>query len=91
MRQDKRKARRRIIHHTASILLESDQVLTCSILDVSESGARLESEQPDALPDRFGILLSNNGQPRRDCRVIWRDGRQIGVTFENRQPAERFA
>jgi len=91
MRQDKRRARRRVIHHTASILLEAEQVLPCSILDVSDTGARLESARPDAIPDRFGLLLSDNGQPRRDCRVIWRDGRKIGVTFENRSPAtERF-
>ena len=91
MRNDKRKARRRIIHHTASILLEAEQTLPCSILDVSDTGARLESTRPDAVPDRFGLLLSENGQPRRLCRVVWRDGRQIGVTFENRPPsAERF-
>jgi len=91
MRRDKRKARRRTIHHTASIVLEADQLLPCSILDVSDSGARLESKRPDAVPDRFGLLLSDNGAPRRDCRVIWREGQQVGVTFENRAPlAERL-
>lgn len=92
MRSDKRKSRRRIIHHTASILLGADQVLPCSILDVSDVGARLESTEPDAVPDRFGLILSGNGRPRRECRVVWRDGQRIGVTFENRPPpAERFA
>ena len=91
MKREKRKARRQTIHHTASILLEANQVLPCAILDVSDTGARLEAKQPDAVPDRFDLLLSQNGAPRRDCRVVWRDGKQVGVTFENRAPlAERL-
>ncbi len=92
MRRDKRKSRRRIIHHTASILLEADQILPCSILDVSDTGARLEPAKPDSVPDYFGLLLSENGLPRRECRVVWREGPQIGVIFEKRPSlAERFA
>lgn len=91
MRPEKRKDRRRTLHHTASILLGADQVLPCAILDVSDSGARLAPQEPEAVPDRFDLLLSGNGTPRRDCRVIWRDGGQVGVTFENRPPlAERL-
>ncbi len=86
MKREKRKARRRTIHHTASILLGVDQVVTCAILDVSDSGARLEPTEPGAVPGRFKLLLSGNGTPHRDCRVIWREGNQIGVTFENRPP-----
>lgn len=86
MTREKRKARRRTIHHTASILLEADQVLSCTLLDVSDSGARLQPERPDAVPDRFELLLSENGAPRRECRVIWREGKQVGVSFENRAP-----
>jgi hypothetical protein len=91
MRQEKRKDRRRTMHYTASIVLGDNGGLPCAILDVSDSGARLELEVPAAVPDRFQLVLSGNGTPRRDCRVIWRDGKLVGVTFENRPPlAERL-
>ncbi|HWK95333.1 MAG TPA: PilZ domain-containing protein [Pseudolabrys sp.] len=91
MKQEKRKDRRQTLHHTASIVLGPDRVVSCAILDVSDSGARLEPEGSDAVPDRFNLVLSGNGTPRRHCRVIWREGKQIGVTFENRPPlAERL-
>jgi len=91
MRQEKRKDRRRIMHFTASIVLGAREGLSCAILDVSDTGARLELETPAAVPDRFPLVLSGNGTPHRDCRVIWRDGKRVGVTFENRPPlAERL-
>lgn len=61
-------------------------MVSCSIVDVSDTGARIETPQADAVPDRFDLILADNGKPRRDCRVVWRDGTLIGVTFENRPP-----
>lgn len=79
------------MHYTASIVAGADGRLSCAILDVSDSGARLELETPAEVPDRFHLVLSGNGTPHRACRVIWRDGKQVGVTFENRPPlAERL-
>jgi hypothetical protein len=40
------------------------------------------------LPDRFTLLLSGNGSPRRNCRVVWRQPTQIGVDFGRRLPAD---
>ncbi|MFA6266503.1 MAG: PilZ domain-containing protein [Pseudolabrys sp.] len=84
MRNDKRKARRRVIHHTAAIALEGDRLLSCSLLDVSDTGARIEADGIDVIPDRFELLLTGNGKPRRECRVVWRQENSLGVTFENR-------
>jgi hypothetical protein len=56
--------------------------LPCSMSDVSHTGARIDVDAGDEVPDRFVLLLSESGQPRRLCRVVWRSETQIGVHFE---------
>ncbi len=54
----------------------------CVVADISDSGARLDVDTPDSVPDRFILLLSKNGHARRICRTVWRSSSQIGVQFE---------
>ena len=37
----------------------------------------------DSTPDRFILFLTIDGESKRPCRVIWREGRQIGVMFDH--------
>ena len=53
----------------------------CAIADISETGARLVLEIDEELPQRFMLLLSSSGAARRICRVVWRDGMTVGVSF----------
>jgi hypothetical protein len=55
--------------------------LACGIADISASGARLNLENDVELPAEFILLLTPNGQARRHCRVIWREGLSLGVKF----------
>ena len=53
---------------------------TCSVLDVSNSGARLLIDEDQKLPSAFWIRIS--GLPRkRRAQLRWRDGTQVGVEF----------
>ena len=79
--KDKRKSRRRTMRYSAWLVLEGDQLVGCAISDISETGARIDVEDADAVPDRVELLLSANGAARRKCQVIWRQPRQIGVRF----------
>ena len=56
---------------------------SCFMLDVSQSGAKLEIEgSPDVLRAReFFLLLSSTGLAFRRCELVWVDGTQIGVKF----------
>lgn len=58
---------------------------SCVLLDVSESGAKLEIEgSPDVLRAReFFLLLSSTGLAFRRCELVWVDGTQVGVKFTN--------
>lgn len=75
------------MHYSAWLVLADDIQHGCAIADISETGARIDVENADALPDRFVLLLAGNGSPRRRCRVIWRQQHQIGVSFEQRPAA----
>lgn len=91
MTKDKRKAPRVPIRYSAWIVLGTDQLLCCSLSDISDSGARLEADKAKDVPDFFTLLLADNGAAKRKCRVVWRDGIWMGVTFELRSPlAERL-
>ena len=52
----------------------------CWISDVSDGGVRLHAEGV-AVPDEFTLMLPGAGGGRRDCRVVWRLGHEIGAEF----------
>jgi hypothetical protein len=81
-RAELRKKPRRQFHYNARIHVGEDTpLISCSISDISESGARIALEGEETLPDTFVLLLTPNGGARRHCRVIWRDGLLVGVQF----------
>jgi hypothetical protein len=84
MLNDKRHAQRRSIRYTAWVALEGEKLHGCVLSDVSDTGARIDVEASKALPDHFVLLLASRGSPRRNCRVVWREPHQIGVTFERK-------
>jgi hypothetical protein len=53
----------------------------CAVRNVSETGAQIELQSPDGIPDRFTLLIKSDGL-RHDCRVVWVRGKRIGVRFE---------
>ena len=55
----------------------------CTMLDASETGARLtlESSIKGLNLKEFFLVLSSTGVAFRHCEVAWINGDQIGVTF----------
>jgi hypothetical protein len=51
----------------------------CWVSDVSDGGVRLHSEFE--VPDEFILALPGHGGGRRECRVVWRLGHEIGAEF----------
>jgi len=51
----------------------------CWISDISDGGVRLHSERMD-VPDEFTLVLPGI-ERRRECRVVWRLGHEIGAEF----------
>lgn len=85
-RSDLRRSQRRQFHYNAAIVIEGGkQPHPCAIVDISDSGARLQFEDEFEVPERFVLLLTKGKGPRRRCKVVWRNGLFIGVQFP---PAE---
>jgi hypothetical protein len=52
----------------------------CTVLDVSEDGARIMVASPAELPKEFYLVLSKHGTRRRG-RLAWRSGEEVGVSY----------
>ena len=48
----------------------------CWISDISDGGVRLHAEVD--VPEEFTLILPSG---RRDCRVVWRLGHEVGAEF----------
>lgn len=75
-----RRGSRRKIESSGKISLGILRRLSCSVLDVSNSGARILVDEQQSLPGSFWIRIS--GLPRkRKAELRWRDGEQVGLEF----------
>ncbi len=67
------------LSNSAKIIFDAKSpVIQCILIDYSAGGACLQLEKIVALPARFEILY---GTTRKRCRVVWKRGMRIGVTF----------
>jgi len=79
---DKRKFPRLPLNRRAIILgLDGSILGTCELSDVSRSGAKIEPRRPRAIPDKFVLVMSQDGRLRRHCSVSWRTNTALDVRF----------
>jgi hypothetical protein len=52
----------------------------CTILDISEGGARLRVEDPQFVKPHFQLKF-DRASPGRACKVAWKKGDLIGIKF----------
>ena len=80
---ERRKFERKPVKIGASaIMSNADATVDCTILDVSESGAKLELRDVDIVPARFKLFVPESDYIH-DCEVVWREGPHLGVKFLN--------
>jgi PilZ domain len=77
-----RRHRRRIFEATASVSFnDGAKPHPCWILDISDSGARLNVGAQSNFPDFFTLRVTSTDAVRRSCKLVWRKGNEIGVRF----------
>ena len=54
--------------------------ITCTVRNVSNTGASLEVASPMGIPDDFTLVIESE-QSHRQCHVRWRAANRIGVVF----------
>jgi PilZ domain len=57
------------------------QPRSCTILDVSEGGARIKLSSPNELPKEFWLVLTKDRTRRRHCRMVWHSDTLAGVKY----------
>jgi hypothetical protein len=54
--------------------------ISCTVRNLSDIGAALEVSSPIGIPQQFMLVVEADNSTRQ-CRVVWRKERRIGVTF----------
>jgi PilZ domain len=54
--------------------------INCAVRNLSDTGAALEVESPVGIPELFNLFITSDRSVRQ-CRVVWRKEKRIGVTF----------
>lgn len=81
--------RRRHVRHPpeigrAFIYIERNvPLIDCEVLNISDGGARVHAHTGMTLPTHFLLFFDRDGDARRSCRIVWRDGTNVGVAFED--------
>jgi hypothetical protein len=75
-----RVAVRRKIRKAGSIALGARSI-TCTVHNLSATGAALSVRHSLKLPEAFVLVLEMEHR-RRPCCVVWRRGDRLGVAFE---------
>jgi PilZ domain len=53
----------------------------CVVQDMSASGAKISVDDSNVLPGRLRLAFSRDARTGRNCEVVWRRGRSLGVKF----------
>jgi diguanylate cyclase (GGDEF)-like protein len=55
--------------------------IDCVVRRLSDRGATLKAESHLGIPQRFHLLIPNEGPPR-PAKLVWQSGNEIGIEFE---------
>ena len=81
MEDDNRSTPRHKVLKAATISFGGGAI-SCTVRNLSDSGASLEVASPIGIPDSVVLELEGGG---RRCRVVWRKEKRIGVRFVDRK------
>ena len=53
----------------------------CVVQDISSAGAKVTVEDTNSLPTKLRLAFSRDARTGRNCEVVWRRGKLLGVKF----------
>ena len=80
---DRRGVARTRIRRSAEIVVirRGATTMQCTLSDLTSTGACLTFAGTCEVPDTFELTF-DRGRSSRPCRVKWRDGNKLGISFE---------
>jgi len=81
MARERRKSKRvKGAGRAALVSLTDVDIAECMLRDVSPTGALIQVEDPEIIPDYFKLKVLGARQVMK-CRVRWREGSDMGIEF----------
>jgi hypothetical protein len=80
-----RGAPRRRVLKAAQIVYNGGQTVKCMIRDISETGAKIDTEVALALPGAFSVVLPDG--VRRPATLVWQKANLLGIHFTDAERA----
>jgi hypothetical protein len=78
----KKREVRKSMHQPGWITLDGGfAARPCVVQDLSTSGAKVTIDDPNTLPARLRLAFSRDARTGRNCEVVWRRGRTVGIRF----------
>jgi PilZ domain-containing protein len=78
----KKREVRKSLHQPGWITLEGGfAARTCVVQDLSASGAKLTVDDQNSLPAKLRLAFSRDARTGRNCEVVWRRGKTVGIKF----------
>jgi hypothetical protein len=72
--------RTRVLRNAKIIVPRRTSMIHCTVQNLTGGGACLKLANTYGLPESFDLTFEH-GRTRRACRVVWRTGDLLGVTF----------
>jgi hypothetical protein len=78
----KKREVRKSVHQPGWITLEGGfAARRCVVRDLSSTGAKVTVDDPNVLPGKLRLAFSRDARTGRNCEVVWRRGKTVGVKF----------
>jgi hypothetical protein len=78
----KKREVRKSLHQPGWITLDGGfAARPCVVQDLSASGAKVTIDDPNTLPAKLRLAFSRDARSGRNCEVVWRRGRTVGIKF----------
>jgi PilZ domain len=78
----KKREVRKSLHQPGWITLDGGfAARPCVVQDISSSGAKVTIDDPNTLPAKLRLAFSRDARTGRNCEVVWRRGRTVGIKF----------
>ena len=78
----KKREARKSLQQTGWITFEGGfAARQCVVQDMSTTGARITVDDPNMLPARLRLAFARDARTGRNCEVVWRRGKSVGVRF----------
>jgi hypothetical protein len=78
----KKRESRKSVRQSAWIIVDGGfATRSCFVIDLSATGAKITVDDASTAPASFQLTFARDARAGRQCTVMWRSGKTMGVRF----------